>query len=304
MKKISIIGLGEVGAELASLLLSISELSINLIDPANIHGRFLDLAHTIGITNNHCLINDFEFLNQSEIVIYTAGYSNKQGESRNSVAKHNRKLIQQVFSKYLPKQNTTIISITNPVELSAQWIKETCAQHRHLIQVFGTGTSLDTYRLKYILKSNFPQIDKIDIEVIGEHGDNMIPAWSKCTFDNENISNLSLDMELTKIKEELTQSAFTIRKTEKATKFGIAHTTFQIIKHLLNSTQAKIPLSTEINNSLKEILGLRNNIFLSLSCNISNGSIQPIYELDIDKNEWSDLKTAAHHIENVYFETK
>lgn len=290
MKLISIIGCGEVGSEIITLLLMNPNYSLNIVDPGNISGRLLDLCHVNGIYNNSIHINDHKLLNESDVIIYTAGYCNKQNESRNTVAKKNKELVQAVFKGISPKEDCLIISVSNPVELSALWIDESINSN---CKIIGTGTSLDSYRLNYMVKEQLNINDSsFFTPVIGEHGDFMTPIWSVIK-DAE-----KLDQE--KILNELKGSAFKIRETEKATKFGIAHTTIHILNSYFNSSRTLIPVSVKINDELKNNSGLKHSIYVSLLCDIGNMKIDISDNFKLNQKEQVNLVQACQHIEEVY----
>ncbi|QSE98542.1 malate dehydrogenase [Fulvivirga lutea] len=292
---ISVIGIGEVGSTVVSLLLQKYQNTVlNLIDIAQIDGRYLDLFHAGSFNNNTVIVNNEKALNNSDYIIYAAGYSNTIEQSRNSVAKENKKLIGEIFSQITPKAETVIIAVTNPVELVAQWISE---HYDHKLMVLGSGTCLDTYRLNYLLSKHAKvPINEVESLVLGEHGDNMVPVYSVSSINGQPVSNYFSAKELEDISNELKLSARKIRETETATKYGIA----QCVMHILEWIDRKdfiLPVSMPINREYKELLDLKEDIFFSQPCTWLGEELitQP---LEFNEKEIGELKSAYRSIFN------
>lgn len=304
MKTISIIGIGEVGSTLASLIIDLSEnITLNLLDTnSEISGRILDLQHAAASTDKELVYNSHDLLTQSDIIVYTAGYSNAKGASRNTVAHKNKELIYSIFENIELKKECTIIAITNPVELVASWIDE-ALKYKH--QVIGTGTSLDAFRFKHILASTLnASYKETKVLVLGEHGDHMVPSYSNCTVNGIPILEL-LDMQTLKdLQIQMIQSANTIRLTEAATKYGIAQVTNLLIKTFLRNQQLEVPLSIRINEHYSTLLNITEPIYMSLPCNIKDGRVQISDQIQLSNQEVSELQTAAKAIAKIYTQHK
>ena len=225
----SIIGFGEVGSLVAALINGrFNNSTINILDfPEEISGRILDFQHACACNNNNVIVNDKNQLISTDVVIYSAGFCNAPGESRYSVAQNNKALIEEIFKDLHFNRNTLVIAVTNPVEPVSMWINE--ALNRQC-SVIGTGTSLDTFRLQFILSTYFKcSMDRIETLVIGEHGEKMIPVYSSTRINGQEITELVSREVLDQFTNELVHSAKMIRKTEKATKYGIAETCLKLI---------------------------------------------------------------------------
>ena len=297
---ISIIGVGEVGGAVANLIIQeYPNIQLNLLDNStDISGRILDLAHGGASNNVDVRFNDLSLLNLSDYIVYCAGASIAKGESRNSVAQKNKSLVQAIFNKVEPKPSCSIIVITNPVELVACWISEL---FKHQIQVIGTGTLLDSFRLKYLLVKKFKtSIDHIDALVIGEHGENMVPFFSHSKVNGKAVLDLLEVNELEELKKELINSASTIRQTEKVTKFGVAQTALRIIKWLESSTSEILPVSILVDQSMKEEFNLQEDLFVSFPSEIKEGRLRIVNSLECTNEEFEFLKDAIASIRRVY----
>ena len=289
-KNISIIGIGEVGSAVANLLLTIPKVSLNLCDIHDIQGRVLDLKHAAAFYDSKVSFNNKKDLSVADLIIYTAGYCNKQNESRNTVAGKNKTMIEEIFKTCSFQNHPLIISVTNPVELSSAWIQDVV---KETATVIGTGTSLDTIRLNYLLDRDKRKSSHEKIEVIGEHGSDMKPRWGQI-----DASKINKD----EVLAELKQSAFEIRKTEAATKYGVAHVCLKMVQAIISGEEFDYPFSVKLNDSIKKDLGIESNIFLSLPSVINKTGlhIKPFNELSDE--EKIELSQVAKKIEKLYIE--
>lgn len=290
---ITIIGLGEVGSTVASLILGeTTNSTINLVDIKEVSGRILDIKHAGSFTNNKVTANNPFVTNHSDFIIYAAGFSNAADRDRNSVAEQNKVLVRKVFRKIQPKKDAVIIAISNPVELVAQWISEV---YKNNITVVGTGTFLDTMRLKFLISERLNKnISLVNTVVIGEHGENMTPVYSQTTVDSEPIFDILGVKQIDELTANLKNSARSIRSTESATKFGVSQCVIEIIKAFYNN-QSIIPLSIMINDAYKKLLSAYSDNYISLPCKIVEFTPIPIM-IDLDPQEFINLKNAYSSI--------
>lgn len=244
---VSVIGLGETGSSISLLLLSeFSNIHLNIMDPKPLlSGRIIDLGHAGMVRNNNVSWNNDELISKSDFIFFCAGSRNKPGMDRLTRARENHALIRTIFGEIELKSNCSIIVISNPVDAMAAWIYDYFDQR---VQVIGTGTLLDTYRLEVILAKHAQvDLDKVNATVLGEHGEAMFPVWSQTNIHEELITNLYGEDELNTLEKELKRTATLIRKTEDATKYGIASTALEIMRRLqskvMSNSIASIPFS-------------------------------------------------------------
>jgi malate/lactate dehydrogenase len=290
----TVIGIGEVGSTVASLINSnFSGISLHLVDihPSR-NGKVLDLQHAGACNRNKISYNDPDSLSSSDIIVFTAGYSNVHGESRNSVSSKNKELVRSVFKDVQLKPDVTIIVITNPVEPVSHWINEATGKR---YRVIGTGTALDTFRMKFLLQERFKcDPDQIETLVIGEHGQNMVPLYSSTTVKGIPVRSLISDEEWDKLENELKQSAFLIRETEKATKFGVAETSVFLIKVLLSTEECILPVSIPFTDRD------HSELYVSLPVRISLNKVEiaPFEMTDSEKEKFqAAVRSIAGNLE-------
>jgi malate/lactate dehydrogenase len=294
----TIIGFGEVGSLVGALINSrFNNSTLNIFDfPEEISGRILDFKHACACNNNTVLVNSIQKVEEANYIIYAAGYCNQVGESRYSVAQRNKDLIHEIFSGIKVNPSTTVIAVTNPVEPVSLWIHQILKGNN---LVLGTGTSLDTARLVSILSTHFNcQASEIETLVIGEHGDWMIPLFSQTKINGKSILDLVSDQELKKIEVELKNSARNIRKTEKATKYGVAEVCLQLIIKTLNQQSSKEIVSVHIPDNLKNEFGIKNDLFVSLPVTLASGGFTYDH-FTMNTKEKSEFQAALHSISSA-----
>lgn len=298
----TVYGFGEVGSLVAALINSnFSDCLINVINTQNkLNGRILDLQHAATFNNNQIIHNAHSKVGVSDFIIYAAGFSNVHGESRNSVALKNKKMVYDIFSTLTLNSKTKIIAITNPVEPIAYWINDAI---KGKAMVIGTGTALDTFRLKHILSEHFSaDSSQIKATVIGEHGQHMVPLFSKCSINSKLIIDLAKKSDLQILKIKLEQAAFEIRKTEDATKYGIAQTCIRLIHAFLSEETTLIPVSIGLTKKLQSEFVCNLPVYVSLECEISQSGIK-IIPLKCSNLEKEQLQIAAKAIEEIILNT-
>lgn len=297
MKKVNvaIIGFGEVGSTVAVLInSSLTTVNFSIYDPNPlIYGKYLDFSHACAVQENDVSLNHDENLNCADYIIYCAGHSNQKGESRESVAEINKQMLQFIFDKSKIKKETKFIVVTNPVEKITKCLQEIFPKNN----VVGTGTSLDTFRLNWIVsqKLNLP-ISSVKSLVIGEHGQFMTAIFSKSFINNTNFLKFYSEQELFELSNELKNMATKIRETEKATKFGVAECVVHVLKAFLGSFDITTPLSVKINDSYSTYFQNHDsNLVLSLPCQIIKGELSILNFTDFSENELKNVKKAIEN---------
>ena len=182
MNKITIIGAGKVGSTIAYTL-SVMNLAkdIVMIDINNEKalGEALDIRQGTPFCGA-CSVyaGDYRDASGSDIVILTSGIARKPGQSRLELAQTNVDITKQIIPEITKNApDATYIIVSNPVDiLTYTFVKRSGLPENHII---GSGTILDTARLRYCLSTNYKVAQKnIHAYVYGEHGDTSFIPWS------------------------------------------------------------------------------------------------------------------------------
>ncbi len=181
MKKISLVGAGQIGGTLAHLI-GLKELvnEVVLFDVASgvAKGKALDIAQSSSVDGFNVRFSgtdNYENIKDSDVIIITAGVPRKPGMSRDDLLGINLKIIKQVaegIKKYAP--NAFVICITNPLDVIVMAFQK--YSNLPTNKVVGMAGILDTSRFKLFLsvELNIP-VKEIEAMVMGGHGDTMVP---------------------------------------------------------------------------------------------------------------------------------
>ncbi len=295
----TVIGTGATGAEVVSLLsLLLCNSTINVIDPANITGRILDLQHAACFNNNQLLYNNLSVLTECDYLIYAAGFQNAPGTTRNSVAVQNKLLTEQIFARIAVPPHCLVIVLSNPVDSVSAWVQTLLPNNL----VTGTGTGLDTVRFKTILAGYFQLPEKeIHAMVVGEHGEHMIPLFSSATLSGTPLSKIMTTDEMNTAHNNLLHAAGEIRKTEPATRYGVAMNVITIIKMHAQTIETAFPVSLPVHLVWAKKLGVTaGSIFISLPTVFRQGKFE-LVDFTYSEKELNMLCKAAEAISKTTF---
>ena len=257
-KKVTIIGAGSVGATTAFALLTrgaASEVVLIDINTEKALGEALDIKQATPFIDN-CDIHagSYRDAEGSDVVIITSGIGRKPGQTRLELVQTNIGIIKTISTeivKYAP--NAIYILVANPVDiLTYAFLKYTGLPKN---QVLGTGTALDTIRLRTRLAEIY-NVNKqqVHANVLGEHGDTSFVAWSSATIagvplDEYNAAIASTNNIVTEYKREdvetyVKKSGGKIISRKGCTVYGIGMTSTHIVKTLSGSAETAITVSS------------------------------------------------------------
>ena len=232
-RKIAIVGCGMVGATSAFALMEqglFSELVLVDVNRERAEGEAMDIGHgMIFASPMNIYAGDYDDIMDASIIVITAGASQKVGETRLDLVKKNAAIFSSIIPEIAKRNYQGILLIVaNPVDILTHVAQKLSGFSRS--RVFGSGTVLDTGRLKYLLGQHL-DVDprNIDAYIIGEHGDSEIPVWSSayvsgmplsrfCEFRGHHDHKASMEHLAQSVKD----SAYEIIKKKKATYYGIA----------------------------------------------------------------------------------
>ena len=194
-KKISLIGAGQIGGTLAHLI-SIKELAdVVLFDVAEgiAKGKALDIAQSTSVDGYNINLtgtSNYEDIQNSDVIIITAGVSRKPGMTRDDLLGTNLKIIKQVaqgIKKNSP--NAFVICITNPLDVIVMALQKYSTLPTK--KVVGMAGILDSSRMKYFLSKELNvSIKNIETFVLGGHGDTMVPMPNHTKVNGKNVKEL------------------------------------------------------------------------------------------------------------------
>ena len=307
-KKITIIGAGSVGATTAFALLArgaASEVVLIDINTDKALGEALDIKQATPFIDN-CDIYAGSYADAvgSDVVVITSGIGRKPGQTRLELVQTNVGIVKSIASevvKYAP--NAIYILVANPVDiLTYAFLKYTGLPKN---QVFGTGTVLDTIRLRTRLAEIY-NVNKqqVHANVLGEHGDTSFVSWSNATIAGVPLeeyrqsvvtpSNIPTEYKREDIETYVKKSGGKIISRKGCTVYGIGMSTTHIIKTLSGNSETALTVS-----SLHEGEYGINNVCLSSLSLVDSKGVRSIIAQRLADEEIAKLRASANAISEV-----
>lgn len=304
--KLAIIGLGHVGSEvLTKAVASNIAAEIACIDiKENVaYGEALDICHSISSPINRNIkvySGGFDTVKDADVIICDAGPSILPGQyERLKLAKENVKNITEIMTEVV-KYNTDaiLIMITNPLDVTT-YLAATKFGWKHG-RLFGTGTTLETLRFKYILSRHFG-VNPQDIHgyMLGEHGNSAFPAWSTVSIGGIRLNDLhnyfpevKLDREL--IHKQVVKTAYEVMDAKGWTNTGIASGAIRLAQAVFFDEKTVVPVSVPLTGEY----GLKN-VALSLPSVVGKDGVEKRLALPLPEDELELLYKSSECIKEV-----
>ncbi|OKL49257.1 L-lactate dehydrogenase [Boudabousia marimammalium] len=255
--KIAIIGAGAVGATLAYACViagHASEVVLYDINKQKVQAEALDIAHGIQFTPMSAVSgsDDIEICRDADVVIVTAGAKQKPGQSRLDLADATVGLMKTIIPAVQEvAPDAVYILVTNPVDVVTYASLKISGLSPE--QMFGSGTVLDTARLRYLVSlETGVAVQNIHAYVAGEHGDSEVPLWSSAEIGNvplrhwgPTLSGQQFDTELReRIRKDVVESAYRIIEGKGATNYAVGLAVSQIVGAVMRDEQRVLTIST------------------------------------------------------------
>jgi L-lactate dehydrogenase len=286
---------GMVGATTASALAFKETVSnLVLIDIAEelVEAHATDLNHAAGFNNHnvHVRSGTYEDLHDNDIVIVTCGAPQKPGQTRLDLLSMNVKILRSVVSKIKQQGKMVyLLIVANPVDvLTYVAIKESGLPKE---RVFGSGTSLDTARLRTTL-ARVLRVHTRDIEayVLGEHGDSSFPALSSAKIGGVALADFpgfTAEMTAT-IDQDIRNAAYKIVAAKTASKYGIGAVVSQLVEALTYNDSSIFTVSSLVEGEY----GL-SGVAIGLPCLISSQGVRILDHYPLSDTEKQKLNHSA-----------
>ena len=307
-KKITIIGAGSVGATTAFALLTrgvASEVVLIDVNTEKALGEALDIKQaTPFIDNCDIYAGSYADAVDSDVVIITSGIGRKPGQSRLELVQTNVGIIKSISTEITRvAPNAIYLLVANPVDiLTYAFLKYTGLPKN---QVFGTGTVLDTIRLRTRLAELY-NINKqqVHANVLGEHGDTSFVAWSTATiagvplaeYNGAIASAYTIPNEYTRedVEKYVRKSGGKIIQRKGCTVYGIGMTSTHIVKSLAGNAETAMTIS-----SLHEGEYGINDVCLSSLSLIDRTGVRSIITQKLTDEELQKLQASAQALKDV-----
>ncbi|MCX6784761.1 MAG: L-lactate dehydrogenase [Candidatus Komeilibacteria bacterium] len=295
--RIAIIGAGLVGSTIAFAVMLkglAAELILIDVNEAREEGEVMDLGDGLinGQIGNICR-GDLADCQNVDLVIITAGLGQKVGESRLDLITKNKAILENIIAgmgKLRP--DTVVLVIANPVDVLTQLAVQLIDLPHG--QVFGSGTALDTARLRHnIAKKLGVNVANVQGYVLGEHGDSEFVAWETVTVSGAPIAGLLSAGEQKEIEDKTRSAAYDIIQRKSATYYGIAAVASEIIAAILQNKELIMPVSTEPGSAY----GL-SGVSLGVPAILGRRGIEKIWPVALNSESQDKLKHSAQILQD------
>ena len=296
--KVVLVGTGFVGMSMAYSMLNrggISELILIDIDKDKTVGEEMDLSHGLPYAPQKMIIKagDYSQCKDAQVVVITAGIAQKSGQTRLELAEVNAKIVKSITKEIMASGfNGIIIVASNPVDLMTYVVAETSGLPKN--QVIGSGTVLDTARLRYLVGDYLKVSSKnIHAYIMGEHGDSSFVPWEHCYVGCKKIIDVMKDnhhpMEkLDKIHEDVVNAAYEIIEKKKATYYGIGMALNRLVRAVINDENSILTVSTYLNNQYGQ-----DDIYIGVPAIINKNGVRELLELELNEKEQAKLDNSC-----------
>ncbi len=303
-RKVLLIGTGFVGMSFAYALLNekgIDELVLMDVNPDKAKGEEMDLSDGMLYANGNMKIYSGEYADatDADIVILTAGAAQKPGQSRLDLVKINASITKEICEQLKAHQFQGILLVANnPVDIMTYvaWKASGLATS----QVLGSGTVLDTARLRHALSQKLGiAASNIHAYIMGEHGDSSFVPWIHCTVGCKNLleyldeEQISL-AELQNIYMEVRDKAYHIIEKKKATYYGIGLSLRRIVSCILNDEKAILPVSSYQNGEYGQ-----SGYFIGTPSIVGSNGVEKVLALPLNENEQHQFDASFTTLKNT-----
>jgi L-lactate dehydrogenase len=308
-KKVAVIGAGFVGSTAAYTMMmnnTADEIVLIDINREKAEGDALDMNHGMSFLPPVKFYSGwYEDCADARLVVLAAGAAQFPGERRMELLGRNLRVIDDILNQLLPvlPSGSILLPVTNPVDVLTHYVLERSGLPPEL--VIGSGTVLDTSRLKWAIASHIG-VDPRDVNtfIIGEHGDTAVAAFSATTVSGMSLRDYCANSctqgchalrELSGVYEEVRNAAYGIIEKKGATYYAVALAVNRIAEAVLNDQKAILTVSGLVNGPY----GLRD-VCLSLPRVVGGRGMERLLEVPYNDDEIRQLRRSADVIRESY----
>ncbi len=304
-RKAVMIGCGFVGsASVFSLMQSglFSEIAMIDSDNARAEGEALDISHGVPFAKPMKIYaGNYDDIENASIIIITAGANQKPGETRLDLVHRNIEIFKTIIPQIKQRDFKGILLIvSNPVDILTTVAVKLSGLPQN--RVIGSGTVLDTARLKYAVGEHL-NVDSRSVHafIIGEHGDSEIAAFSSANISGIPLKNFcemrghyNHEADTDEIAQKVRNSAYEIISRKKATYYGIAMSVKRICEAIVRDEKSILPISSMMNGEY----GI-NDIALSLPAIVGKNGVETKVPIQLNENETAKLLESAKCLKDI-----
>ena len=259
-RKIAVVGCGFVGATSAFAIMQsgqFSEMVLLDVNQEKAEGEAMDISHGTALTHPmRVYAGTYDDIADAAIIVVTAGAAQKPGETRLDLIHKNVSIFSGIMKEIRARKPEGImLVVANPVDILTYYAAKTSGMGEK--RVFGSGTVLDTSRLRTLLSTKL-DVDARNIHayIVGEHGDSEIVCWSNADVSGVPLADFfalrgmgDMDIEETQkeISDDVKNSAYEIIAKKRATYYGIGMAVSRICRAIAKDEKSVLPVSVVLN---------------------------------------------------------
>lgn len=304
-RKCAIIGCGFVGASTAYTFMQqrlFSELVLIDSNFEKAKGEASDMMHGISFLSPMSIYaGEYKDLTDCSVIVIAAGAGQKAGESRLDLLSRNVQILFEIITNIKKYNDTAILLVlSNPVDILTYAALRFSRFPAN--RVFGSGTVLDTARLKQLVGTHLA-VDPRNVHtfIIGEHGDSELAVWSSANISGINIgdycslfgNDASTD-QLYALFEEVRDSAYEIISQKGATYYAIAQACARIVRCIIRDEKSILPVSTLVNGHYGE-----ENVCFGVPCIVGKNGVEKVFDIPLDEYESKRLSQSVALLKSV-----
>lgn len=305
IQKVAVIGCGFVGATSAFSLINSGLFSEMVLIDANqekAEGEAMDLSHGSAYQNPMKIYaGSYDDIVDAGLIVITAGANQKPNETRLDLVKKNIDIFKSIIPEIRDRGcKGILLIISNPVDILTYVTMKLSGFPAS--RIIGSGTVLDTARLKYVLGEHL-QVDPRNVHayIIGEHGDSELAVWSGAT-----VAGISIDHfcelrghykhqeAMDRLYREVRDSAYEIINRKGATYYGVAVAVKRIATAIVKNEHAVLPVSSLMNGEF----GL-HDLYLSIPAVVGRDGIEKVIDISMSYAEKEKLLESASALKDV-----
>ncbi|MBZ2201498.1 MAG: L-lactate dehydrogenase [Lentilactobacillus hilgardii] len=302
-QKVALIGDGAVGSSYAYAMMQqglAEEFVIVDVVKERTVGDALDLEDAQVFTSpKHVYSGDYEDCHDADLAIITAGAPQKPGETRLDLVNKNLKIMQAIIKPLVASGFKGVIVVAaNPVDILTYAAQKFSGFPKN--KVFGSGTSLDSARLRVALSKKLNiSSQSVDAYILGEHGDSEFAAYSAARVGGEPFLDVAKrtglsDDDLATIEDQVRHKAYEIINRKGATFYGVATCLMRISRAILRDENAILPVGAPMNGEY----GL-NDVYIGSPAVINGSGIAKVIEVPLNDKEKAAMKASAETLQKT-----
>lgn len=299
-KKVAIVGCGLVGGTTAFSLVTqgvCDEVMMIDINEERSYGEVLDLSDSIEYLNRNVKVvqGTYADCGDMDIIVITAGAPPKAGQSRLDTLELTAKICKSIVDPIMKSGfDGVFLAVSNPVDIISHYIYKLSGLPKN--QVIGTGTAIDSARLKNII-ADIAKVDPRSVQAfsMGEHGDSEMVPWSTVTVGGKPFFDVLSDnkermgeVDLEDLRYKMTQRGWEILKRKGTTYYGIATACAGIIQAILNDENRIVPVSTLLEGEYGE-----QNVYAGVPTVLNRSGAADVLEIHMTPGELCRFKESA-----------